>query len=156
MEKQKSLATNFDLWLLMQDVVHALALNRQRELTPYNVGHRQLWVLYAKYKLGSKATIPEIAKKLDRKFSVISRQTANLEKEGLIQRTKKIPKSHLLTIELTEHGLDLLKISKESKSIDEMLSFLNEEERQQLNLILNRILINLKEHSNKLSRPGGY
>ena len=123
MEKQKSLATNFDLWLLMQDVVHALALNRQRELKPYNVGYRQLWVLHAIYNLGPKANIFEIAKELDRKFSVISRQTANLEKDGLIQRTKKVPKSHLLTMELTEPGLDMLKISKESKSIDETYYF---------------------------------
>ena len=144
MKKTNPSVTNFDLWLLMHDITHAVVLIRQRELTPYNIGDRQLWILHAIRNLGSKATINEIAKELDRKISVISRQTAMLEKDGLIRRIKSKAKSRLLTIELTERGLDMLKISRESENIDEILSILNEDERQQLYLTLNKILAELK------------
>ena len=146
MKKPNPSITNFDLWLLMHDITHAVVLIRQRELTPYNIGDRQLWILHSVRNLGSKATINEIAKELDRKISVISRQTARLEKDGLIKRIKSQAKSRLLTIELTEKGLDMLKISRESKTIDEILSILNEEERQQLHATLNKVLAELKIH----------
>ena len=146
MKKPNPPITNFDLWLLMHDITHAVVLIRQRELTPYNIGDRQLWILHAIRNLGSKATINEIAKELDRKISVISRQTAMLENDGLIKRIKSKSKSRLLTIELTEKGLDMLKVSRESKRIDEILSILNEEERQQLHATLNKILAELKIH----------
>jgi DNA-binding MarR family transcriptional regulator len=64
----------------------------------------------------------------------------------LIKRIKSQAKSRLLTIELTEKGLDMLKISRESKTIDEILSILNEEERQQLHSTLNKVLTELKIH----------
>ena len=146
MKKPNLAITNFDLWLLMHDITHAVILIRQRELIPYNIGDRQLWILHSVRNLGSKATINEIAKELDRKISVISRQTAMLEKDGLIKRIKSQAKSRLLTIELTEKGLDMLKISRESKTIDEILSILNEEERQQLHATLNKVLAELKIH----------
>jgi DNA-binding MarR family transcriptional regulator len=146
MKKPNPPITNFELWLLMHDITHAVIIIRQRELTPHNIGDRQLWILHAIRNLGSKATINEIAKELDRKISVISRQTAMLEKDGLIKRIKSQAKSRLLTIELTEKGLDMLKISRESKTIDEILSILNEEERQQLHATLNKVLADLKIH----------
>jgi hypothetical protein len=40
----------------------------------------------------------------------------------------------------------MLKISRESKTIDEILSILNEEERQQLHSTLNKVLTELKIH----------
>ena len=144
MKKPNLAITNFDLWLLMHDITHAVILIRQRELIPYNIGDRQLWILHAIRNLGSKATINTIAKELDRKISVISRQTAMLEKDGLIKRIKSQAKSRLLTIELTEKGLDMLKISRESETIDHILSILNEDERQQLYSTLNKILAELK------------
>jgi hypothetical protein len=50
-------------------------------------------------------------------------------------------------MELTTKGVDMLKIRMESKSIDGILSFLNEEERQQLQSVLVRILTELNEYT---------
>jgi DNA-binding MarR family transcriptional regulator len=68
-----------------------------------------------------------------------------MEKDGLITRIQNSPKSTLLRLELTKKGLDVLKISRPSTSIDKIFSSLSKEEREQVELILKRILIQAKE-----------
>jgi DNA-binding MarR family transcriptional regulator len=68
-----------------------------------------------------------------------------MEKDGLITRSRDIPKSKILKLELTETGLRMVKIANRSKTIDAALSVLNKEERRQLASNLNKILVNLKE-----------
>ena len=72
-----------------------------------------------------------------------------MENAGLIKRTQSTPRSNLLNLELTEKGKKLLKISTKSKenTIDAMLSFLSEEERRQMESILNRILKQLNKYA---------
>jgi DNA-binding MarR family transcriptional regulator len=71
----------------------------------------------------------------------------SLEKEGLIKRTKSTPKSTLLTLEITEKGLDMISVARNSKSINEIFSSLSSEERQQLELILRRILVKVQKYN---------
>jgi DNA-binding MarR family transcriptional regulator len=141
--------SNFDLWLLIGKVNHSIVLVRQRELLQYHVPVRQLLVLRTIKELGSNATLAEIAKQSDREIHVISRQAVSMEKDGLIRRIKDTPKSNLLRLVLTEKGLGILKISRKSRSIDSILSFLSAEERQQMESVLNRILVKLNEYAPK-------
>ena len=145
MEKQ-TLFSNHDLWLLMGKIHHKRILLRQNELRDYNIPTRQLYMLHLIRDLGSKTTISEIAKTVERKVDVISRQLANMEREGLIKRTKATPKSRLLKIELTDKGRDLAKISGKSKIMDKIISVLNTEERQQLYSLLNRMLTEINKY----------
>ena len=96
--------------------------------------------------LGAKTTISEIAKIVERKSDVISRQMISMEKDGLIKRTKAAPKSRLLKIELTDKGIELAKISGKSKVMDKIISVLKPEERQQLYSLLNRMLVELNKY----------
>jgi len=68
-----------------------------------------------------------------------------MEKDGLIKRIKDTPKSRLLRIELTDKGLEMLKIGKESKTIDAILSALTEKEKQQVYTNLSKVLAKLKK-----------
>ena len=86
-----------------------------------------------------------IARELERKPNVISRQAAGMEKDGLIKRTNDTPKSRLLKIALTEKGRDMLNIRDESKIIDAAWSFLADDERQELYALLYRMSSKLKE-----------
>jgi len=72
------------LWLLLGKIHHKRMLVRQRELSPYNIPTRQLRMLSIIHDLGTKATLSAIAEKVERKVSVISQQTQNMEKYGLI------------------------------------------------------------------------
>jgi len=148
MEKQ-ALGPNPDLWLLMGKIHHKRILLRQRELSMYNIPTRQLYMLHLIRNLGSKTTIAEIAKTVERKVDVISRQMVSMEKDGLVIRTKAAPKSRLLKIELTEKGRNLANISGKSAAMDKIISVLGTEERQQLYSLLNRMLIAINEYNSE-------
>ena len=139
--------SNFDLWRLITRVNHSLFLLQQREISQYHIPICQLQVLHIMQNLGSKATLSEIARQVEREIHVISRQTMRMEKDGLIRRIKDTPKSNLLRLEITEKGMEILKISEKSKSIDAIFSFLSEEDRRQIESTLIRILRQVKEYS---------
>jgi DNA-binding MarR family transcriptional regulator len=147
-EKQ-TLVPNHDLWLLMGKIHHKRMLLRQRELNEYNIPTRQLYMLQLIRDLGSKTTISEIAKTVEREVESISRQLVSMEKDGLIKRTRVSPKSRLLKIELTEKGIKLAKISGKSKAMDKIISVLNTEEQQILYSLLNRMLIAINEYASE-------
>jgi DNA-binding MarR family transcriptional regulator len=140
---------NLDLktWTLIGNLHHKMFGLRQKELSQYNITARQLHILRIIEGLGANATISAIAKTADRKLDVISRQAIMLEKDGFIQRIKDTPKSRLLKIKLTEKSLELLKVVKQSEGMKAVLSVLTKEEREQLDLILNRLQIKLNEYT---------
>ena len=149
MEEDASHNSDLKTWTLIGDLHHKMFWLRQKELNRYNITARQLHILRVIEGLGANTTISAIAKAVDRKLDVISRQAILLEKDGLIERIKDMPKSRLLTIKLTEKSLELLKVVKHSEGMKEVLSILNKEERQQLDLILNRLQIKLKKFTFK-------
>lgn len=149
MKKRSLTKSNNDLWLLMAKVNHQLVLVRQEELRQYQIPLRQLHALRCLEALGSKATIAEMAEIMERRLNVISRQAVRMENAGLIKRIQKTPRSNLLNLELTQKGRKLLSLSTKSKenTIDAMLSFLSEEERLQMESVLNRILTKLDKYA---------
>ena len=140
MDEMTSSISNYDLWMSLVKVHHSLFFLRQKELSPSHIAAQQLQVLRIIQDLGADATLSTIAKKVERKLDVISRQAVRMEKDGLIKRVKDSPKSRLLRIELTAKGLEMLKISRESESINAAFSVLNDEERRQMYLSLNNVL----------------
>jgi DNA-binding MarR family transcriptional regulator len=134
------------LWLLLGKINHKRMLVRQRELRPYNITPRELRLLSIIFELGSKATILAIAGKVERAVAVICGQTMNMEKYGLIKRIQDNPKSRILRMELTKKGLDLIKINRKAKAMEEIMSVLNAEERRQLHSLLDKLLIKLNEY----------
>ena len=147
MEDVAQYDSDLKMWLLVGDLHHKMFGLRQKELAPLGITAGQLRILRLIESLGGKATISAIAKAVNRKIDVLSRQTMTLEKDGLIKRTKGRPKSRLLTISLTKKGVELLKVAKHSDGMREVLSVLTNEERQQLDLILNRLSTKLNEYT---------
>ncbi len=145
MNKTVPSESNFNLWLLIGQVSHSIILVRQRELSQYRIPVRQYQVLCTIQDLGSDATLSELSKQLEREVHVISRQAVRMENDGLIKRIKSNPKSNLLRLELTEKGLDMIKMGKQSKSIDTIFSSLTGEERRQMESTLNKMLNKVKE-----------
>jgi MarR family. len=147
MDKTQISKSNFALWGLICELSHSIILTRQKELSQYEIPVRQYELLRNIQALGSKVTLSQMAKQVKREVHVVSRQTVSLEKEGLIKRTKSTPKSTLLTLEITEKGLDMISVARNSKSINEVFSSLSSEERQQLELILRRILVKVQKYN---------
>jgi DNA-binding MarR family transcriptional regulator len=53
---------------------------------------------------------------------------------------KTTPRSNLFNLEITDKGLELIKISGQSESIDAILSSLTKQERQQIESVLKIII----------------
>ena len=135
--------SNYDLWMSLVKVHHSLFFLRQKELSPSHIAAQQLQVLRVIQNLGDEATLAAIALKVERKLDVISRQAVRMEIDGLIKRTKNSPKTRLLKIELTPKGVEMLKISRESESINAAFSVLTAEERNLMYRSLNKVLTGL-------------
>jgi DNA-binding MarR family transcriptional regulator len=139
--------SNFYLWKLIGRVHHSIGLLRQQELRERQILVRQHEILGIILDLGPKATVIEVAKKAERECHVISKQTKIMEKEGLIKRIKKTPRSNLLALELTGKGTAILSVARESKSVETIFSCLSEEEHQQLESLLNKILLHTQKYA---------
>ena len=145
MEKTTLSVSGYDLFLLMGQISHFTQLVRKRELNQHHIAPQQLYVLRIIQEMGNNATLSEVAKHADRKINAICRQSIIMEKDKLIKRIKDTPKSRLLRMELTAKGRDMLKISKESKSINALYSVLGEEELQQTYSSLIKLFVKLRE-----------
>jgi len=145
MEKTTQSASGYDLFLLLGQISHFTQLVRRQELNQHHIAPQQLYVLRIIQRTGTNATLSEVAKHADRKINAICRQSIIMERDGLIQRIKDTPKSRLLRMELTAKGRDMLKISKESKSINTLYSVLDGCELQQTYSSLTKIFTKLKE-----------
>jgi DNA-binding MarR family transcriptional regulator len=139
--------SNFDLWLLIGRVNHEIMLARQKELRQYNIPIRQTLFLYTLQSLGSKATLFEVAKAMERTVPVTAQHAANMENDGLIKRIKNSPRSNLLRLELTEKGLEMVKFARKSKAVDTILSSVDKEGRQQMESVLTSILVKAKKYN---------
>jgi DNA-binding MarR family transcriptional regulator len=144
MEDQTSLDLNFNIWVLIGDMHHKMIQVRQHEVSKYNIPIRQLNIIRLIDELGPGARLLEIAKRLQRKSDVISRQTVSMEKDGLIKRIKEIPKSRLLRLELTDKGREMLKINKYSDGMNAALSGLSIDQRLDLYAVLSQMAAKLK------------
>lgn len=140
MNKSLTNQSNFKLWVQIGKLSHSIILARQRELSQHGVPVRQYQVLRIIEDLGAKATLSRISLEAERTPNVISRQTIRMEKDGLLKRSKYKPKSNLLTLELTQKGLDILSIAKKSKSIDGIFLILSLEERNQLESTIKKLI----------------
>ena len=146
MEEQKVFGLNLQVWLSIADLNHKMYLVRNKELNKHGITTRQMHILRLIDALGEKAGISVIAKATERNLDTVSRQAVGLEKDGLIKRILVKPKSRLLRFELTDKGRKLLKISQFSNGMNEVSSILTENELLQLNAVLDRLLIKLKQY----------
>ena len=132
--------------ILLGRALHSMLKARQKELAPSRISPEQAHMLFLLYNLGRKATITELAKYLNRGNNTISIQIMRMEKDGLVKKTRRVPKSTLLTFELTKHGLDTYYFSRKTKVDKEIMSVLSDTEREQIISMLKRIITKADEH----------
>jgi len=119
---------------------HSLLMARQKELAPNHVSPRQANVMFIIYNLGHKATLAEIAKYTGRGVSSISIQLTRMEKDGLVKKSREIPKSVQLSFQLTEKGTKIYKTGNKMTAYRAIFAKLTEEERQLLITTLKKVI----------------
>lgn len=125
---------------------------RQKELAPYEISSRQVFIMDIIYNLGHKVTLTELAKYSNRGIGTISVQLTKMEREGLIMKVRGNPSSTLLKFELTEKGLDIYHSCQKLKGINTIMSALSEEELQQFINMLEKIIIKAEKVAKRPKR----
>ena len=132
--------------LLLGTARHAMLNARQKELAPLHISPRQAYILFILANLGHKATLTELATRCDRGLNTLSIQMAKMEKDGLVKKSREVPKSTLLNFELTDKGREVFKKSSEQKADRAIMSVLSEDERQQLISMLQKIIVKSNDY----------
>ena len=141
---------DYDLWVLLNQVQSLMMNVRDTELMEYGTTAIQAAVLFITNSIGEEAIPAEISRWLLRKPATISGLLDRMEKAGLIERAKDLPRKNLVRIRLTEKGKQAYKQSLKRETIHKIMSCLSEEERQQLA----SILVKLRNRTAKALRHG--
>jgi DNA-binding MarR family transcriptional regulator len=122
---------------------------RKKELAPYQISTREVYIIDLIVSLDHKPTLAELAKHANRGIGTISVQLTKMEHDGFIKRVRDNSKSTLLKFELTEKGLDIYNTCKKLKSLKTIMSVLSEEELGQFISMLEKITKKAEKMSNK-------
>ena len=140
MSKSLPIDADYYLWLLLAHTRHAISKARQKELRRYNLSSRQAAILAAIDTIGDTATPAEIARWAFREPHTISELLFNLERRGIVKKVKDLGKKNQVRVVLTDKGREVYRQVSKRASIHRIMSFLPDEERQQLKSCLEKLL----------------
>jgi len=141
---------DYDLWVLLNQAQNLMMNARDIELMEYGTTAMQAAVLFITNAVGEETIPAEISRWLLRKPATISGLLDRMEKAGLAERVKDLPRKNLVRIRLTEKGKQVYKQSLKRASLHKIMSCLSEEERQQLA----SILVKLRNGATKVLKHG--
>jgi DNA-binding MarR family transcriptional regulator len=139
MENNVPVDQNYNLWVVLHQTRDTIFKLRERELREYGITPEQAATLFVVKTLGGGVTPSEISKWILREHHSISTLAKNMERKGLVRRTKgKLNKSRI-HIYLTVKGEKAFSNSLKRESIKEVMSSISEEEREQLYSTLQKL-----------------
>lgn len=145
--------STFTCWQLISQARKYILDARQTELNEYEITVHQAHILMTMYNmqnLNRNVTLKDLAKNVLRGVNTISDQMTRMERLGLVTRKKGRFRSTLLYFSLTPKGIDYYHKSRKIRSIIKIMSVLSEKERQQLILLLQKIIKKAKSGSRYL------
>lgn len=132
---------DYNLWGLLSRTRDVIFKARANDLVPIGLTPRQASALLVIAAIGDKATPAEISRRLFREPHSVSGLLKRMERDGLVRQTDDLERKNLIRVTLTEKGQQVLALSKRNESLHRIFSSLSEEQRQQLELILEILLI---------------
>ena len=139
MKSHSSDDRDYILWVLLCQARDAVFKARNKELSQFDISAVQAAVLFVIKTIEEEATPTGISRWLLRQPHTISTLLTRMEKEGLVTKAKNLGKKREIKITLTEKGEQAYGQSLKRESIREVMSYLSEEERQQLSSSLEKI-----------------
>ena len=130
---------DYDLWVLLGQAADAILRAGQKELDRYGISAAQAAVLFAIQAIGERATPAEITRWLLRESHTVTELLNRMEREGLVTKTKDLERKNMVRVSIIEKGRQAYQQSTKRKSIHKVMSFLSQEERQQLMASLKRL-----------------
>jgi MarR family transcriptional regulator, organic hydroperoxide resistance regulator len=139
---------NLELFLLINRVFHMIHRVRREELLVHNILPAQVYILRMIQSLGPNTTPTEISKYVYRVKSSVSDILTRMEKQGLITKTKESNKTKHVIIKLTKKGENTLALTEQRTRVDNILSSLSDERKQQLKSCLQTLFDNAIDELN--------
>ena len=130
---------DFQLWLLFSNTRHLMLQAVTKELSKYYISPGQAHVLRIIHELGDEATLQEISAQTYRAVHTISNRVTSIEKKGLVRKKRTVPGSTLLTFELTDKGLGILRLSEKRENVRKIINVLSPKEKKLLNAMLTKM-----------------
>ena len=127
---------DYELWWLILHMRRAMHKIRARELFQYGITPEEAAVLLVVQTIGDKATPAEIARYLLREPHSISGLLSRMQEDGLVRKAKDLDRKNMVRVELTDKGRKAYRQSTKKESIHRLMSCLSEEDRQQLESLL--------------------
>ena len=139
MKKSHSDDKDYNLWVMLEQARTAMGTARDKELYHYKISFMKAAVLFIVDAIGNEATPAEISRWILRRSHSVSGLLDRMEKDGLIKKTKDLPRRNLVRVTLTDKGRQSLKDSMKRESIHNVMAILSESEYKQLYSLLEKV-----------------
>ncbi len=134
-----TLEQEFILGVMLEQAQAAFFSSREKELAQYNISPMKVAVLQIVQKIGKAATPAEISRWLVRRSHTVSGLLDRMEKDGLISKSKSLPKKNLVRVTLTEKGKKALRQSQKRETEKKIFTSMSQKDRTQLYSLLEKI-----------------
>ncbi|MBM4463148.1 MAG: winged helix DNA-binding protein [Chloroflexi bacterium] len=123
----------FQLWGILHHTAWAIARNRQNELSDVGATLMQVAVMVIVKNVKGPITPAEISRWLFREPQTVSSLLNQMERKGLLRKSKDLERKNMVRVELTEKGEQVYRRSLDrTETLHEIMSCLTEEERSEL------------------------
>ena len=137
-----------ELWLVFRQANNLIYRELEYELSQLgSATYSQASVLWVVKAIGEGATPAEISRWLVRQQHAISMLLSQMEKKGLVIKTKDLERKNWVRVTLTDKGEEALRQAQKSETIYRMVSCLSPEEQD----CLKRHLLKLRGKALELS-----
>ena len=144
----------FNLWSMLEQVHSGITLARDRELEQHGLSTIKASALFIIDSIGNEATPAEISRWILRRPHSVSGLLDRMEKDGLVIRTKDLPKKNQVRITLTQKGLQASERVLKRASIHKIAACLSDKEQKQLRSYLESLRDSaLKELGDESEHP---
>lgn len=143
---------DYNLWGLLSRTRDMIFRAREDDLASVGLTPRQASALVAIAAIGDKATPAEISRRLFREPHSVSGLLKRMEKDGLVRQTNDLERKNLIRVSLTERGQQALTLSRSRQCLHRIFSPLSEDQRQQLESILEILMVKAVEELDGLGR----
>jgi DNA-binding MarR family transcriptional regulator len=134
-----------DLYVLFAKARHSTFRAREKELQRYNISPEQAQVIFAVQQLENRGTVSDISRHLFLEPHTITGLVNRMADKGLVRKFNDLKRKNLVRVALTRTGTKSLEIISKAGPIRRILGVLNQEEREELHLSLEKILFKARE-----------
>ena len=146
-EKRKrdtiNLAEEYDIFLLMSQVVAGMVKARENELKPTGLTPMQVGLMYVVKTAARPLTISQISRRLVRQRPSVHQLFDRMKKQGLVKRIRTAEGGQERHVLLTKKGEEAYLKLPQRQVIPRILGQLSPAERKQLNVILEKLRVEI-------------